>query len=241
MTAFARLLAETAPDRQDFIALPLIQEVLRDGASRELYLDFLGQAFHHVKRTASLLALAAARCGPEDGLYQAALFEYIVEERGHDEWILEDIAALGGDADAVRRGAPRFACKVMIAHAYYLVDHVSPYGLLGIVHVLEGMSVALAERAAVAIRAIVAPSTDGGFKYLTTHGGLDVEHTAMFEKLIDAMDGRHLPVVIEAARDFYTLYGEMFRDLDRRRAVPAPQKAAGGNAKITQSGSARFR
>ena len=73
MSAYLKLIEHTAASRQEFIELPLIQEVLRSGASKELYLDFLGQAYHHVKCTAPLLALAAGRCGGEDRRYQAAM------------------------------------------------------------------------------------------------------------------------------------------------------------------------
>ena len=217
MSAFQQLLQQTAPARQAFIALPLIQDVLRNGASKDLYLDFLGQAYHHVGSTAPLLALAAARCGPQDRLYQSALFEYIAEERGHELWILEDIQAVGGDPEQVRRSAPRFPCKVMVGHAYYLIDRVSPYGLLGMIHVLEGMAVALAGKAVAALRESVGAADGGGFKYLTTHGDLDVHHSELFETLINGMDQRHLPLVIETTGDFYKLYGDLFRDLDARR------------------------
>jgi pyrroloquinoline quinone (PQQ) biosynthesis protein C len=221
MSPFQELLHETASARQEFTQIPLIQEVLRNGASKDLYLDFLGQAYHHVKCTAPLLASAASRCGAEDYVYQTALFEYIEEERGHELWILEDIEALGGDADKVRRSTPRLPCKVMVGHAYYLIDRVSHYCLLGMVHVLEGMAVALASKAVSAIRSTLAASNDEGFKYLTTHSDLDVEHAKVFENLVDKMDRRHLPVVIEAATDFYKLYGDVFRDLDQRHATSA--------------------
>jgi pyrroloquinoline quinone (PQQ) biosynthesis protein C len=219
MSAFAQLLQQTASARQTFIALPLIQDVLRNGASKELYLDFLGQAYHHVGSTAPLLALAAARCGPEDQLYQSALFEYIAEERGHELWILEDIHAVGGDPEQVLRSAPRFPCKVMVGHAYYVIDRVSPYGLLGMIHVLEGMAVALAAKAVSALRQSIGAADGGGFKYLTTHGDLDVRHSALFEDLINRIDRRHLPLIIETTADFFKLYGDLFRDLDRRRAA----------------------
>jgi pyrroloquinoline quinone (PQQ) biosynthesis protein C len=219
MSAFQQLFQQTASARQSFIELPLIQDVLRNGASKELYLDFLGQAYHHVRCTAPLMALAAARCGPEDHLYQAALFEYIEEERGHELWILEDIHAVGGDPEQVRLGAPRFPCKVMVGHAYYVVDRVSPYGLLGMIHVLEGMAVALAGKAVSALRGSIETVNEGGFKYLTTHGDLDVRHSEFFENLINHLDKRHLPMVIETTGDFYKLYGDLFRDLDQRRTT----------------------
>src|ERR1700693_329672 len=184
MSQFQLLLAQTSSARRRFIELPLIQEAMRQGGSRGLYLDFLGQAYHHVKHTAPLLALATARCGPNDRPYRSALLEYSSEEQGHEECILEDIDALGGDPDAVRRGAPRLPCKVMVSHAYYLTDRVSPYGLLGMIHVLEGMSVALAGQAARAIRSSLQIGSDAGFKYLTTHGDLDVEDTKLFQRLL---------------------------------------------------------
>jgi hypothetical protein len=217
MSQFQQLLAQTSPARQRFIELPLIQEAMRQGGSKGLYLDFLGQAYHHVKHTAPLLALATSRCGPNDRRYQSALLEYISEEQGHEEWVLEDIDALGGDSDAVRRGSPRLPCKVMVSHAYYLTDRVSPYGLLGMIHVLEGMSVALAGQAARAIRDSLQAGSDAGFKYLTTHSDLDVEHTMLFERLLDGLDPRHLPLVIESAGDFYTLYGAIFQDIEAHR------------------------
>jgi pyrroloquinoline quinone (PQQ) biosynthesis protein C len=221
MRPFDRLAAETAAARREFIALSLIQHVLANGAPKDLYVDFLGQAYHHVKCTAPLMALAAARCGVTDRRYQAALFDYIAEERGHEEWILEDIAALGADPGAVRNGSPRMPCKIMVGHAFYLVDHVSPYGLLGMIHVLEGMAVALASNVVQAMQRTVAASGDAGFKYLTTHGDLDVGHARFFEQLIDDIDPAHLPLVIECTRDFYVLYGNLFRDLDVRRHAAA--------------------
>jgi hypothetical protein len=221
MSQFQRLLAQTSSARRQFVELPLIQEAMRQGGPKGLYLNFLGQAYHHVKHTAPLLALATSRCGPNDGPYQSALMEYSSEEQGHEEWILEDIDALGGDSNAVRRGSPQLPCKVMVSHAYYLTDRVSPYGLLGMIHVLEGMSVALAGQAARAIRESLQAGSGAGFKYLTTHSDLDVEHTKLFERLLDGLDPQHLPLVIESAGDFYTLYGAIFQDLQARRETIA--------------------
>jgi pyrroloquinoline quinone (PQQ) biosynthesis protein C len=226
MSNFQQLMQETAPARQQFMEIPLIQEVVRKGASKDLYLDFLTQAYHHVKCTAPLLASAAGRCSVDDYVYQAALFEYIDEERGHELWILEDINALGGDAEEVRRSAPRLPCKLMVGHAYYLIDRVSPYAMLGMIHVLEGMAVALASKAVSAIRSSIASTSDEGFKYLTTHSDLDIAHAEFFEGLIDKIDRRHLPLVIGTAIDFYKLYGDLFRELDQRRAATSTASAA---------------
>ena len=52
-------------------------------------------------------AACKAALPPRQAWLRGALDEYIEEEQGHDEWILDDIAACGADADAVRRGAAR--------------------------------------------------------------------------------------------------------------------------------------
>ncbi|HEY1982335.1 MAG TPA: iron-containing redox enzyme family protein [Xanthobacteraceae bacterium] len=225
MSNFQQLAQESAPARQQFMEIPLIQEVLRMGAPKDVYLDFLSQAYHHVKCTAPLLASAAGRCGVDDYVYQAALFEYIEEERGHELWILEDINALGGNTEEVRRSAPRLPCKLMVGHAFYLIDRVSPYAMLGMIHVLEGMAVALATKAVSAVRLSIASAADEGFKYLTTHSDLDVVHAEFFQNLVDKIDRRHLSLVIETATDFYKLYGDLFRELDQRRATSTASAA----------------
>jgi len=215
LSLFQRLQRETASDRDAFVAIPLIQHTVAHGASKDLYLAYLVQAYHHVKHTCGLLALAASRCRPDDRAYQDALFDYIEEERGHDLWILEDIAALGGDIAAVRGAEAGLACKLMVAYAYYGIDHVSPYSLLGMVHVLEGMSVLLARKAAAAIgRSLDVAPDQNGFKYLTSHGALDEEHVEFFEKVVNRIEKPAAQkAVIDTARVMYRLFGDIFRDL----------------------------
>ena len=73
MSFYARLIAETAKEQDAFLAIPIVQHAIRNGAPRALYLDFLGQAYHHVKHTFPLLELAASRT--KDERYQDALVE----------------------------------------------------------------------------------------------------------------------------------------------------------------------
>jgi pyrroloquinoline quinone (PQQ) biosynthesis protein C len=186
MNFYDRLYAETTPARNAFLSIPLIQEAVRSGASRELYVDFLTQAYHHVKHTYPLLALASVHTTSEP--YQDALVEYMEEERGHEKWILDDIAAFGGDAEAVRRGKPGQACQIMVGYTYYAIQWVSPYAMLGSVHVLEGMSTMLADKVAAALHTSLGGDGKKGFSYLISHGSLDIEHVAFFKTLVNGID-----------------------------------------------------
>jgi pyrroloquinoline quinone (PQQ) biosynthesis protein C len=215
MTPFEGLYEETAEARERFLAIPLVKHAVANGATRELYLAFLTEAYHHVKHTFPLLALAAAHT--RDERYQSALAEYMNEERGHDKWILDDIRAMGGDAAAVEWGKPGMACQVMVGYAYYSIEWISPYALLGMVHVLEGLSVMLAGKVAGAVQNALGAEGAGGFSYLRSHGTLDVEHTALFRRLVDSLeDPKALDVIIGAARVMYRLYGAIFEDLGAR-------------------------
>ena len=215
---YDRLMRETERERNGFISIPLIGAALRSGASRELYLDFLTQAYHHVKHTFPLLAFAAART--TDEAYQDALVEYMEEERGHEKWILNDIEAMGGNEDAVREGKPGIACEVMVGYTYYAIEWVSPYAMLGSVHVLESMSTLLADQAADAIQRSLAHRGNDGFSYLRSHGALDIEHVAFFKKLVNGITDTSIQqIVIEASKVFYRLYGDMYHELATRHRV----------------------
>ncbi|MBC8269128.1 MAG: iron-containing redox enzyme family protein [Rhodospirillaceae bacterium] len=218
MSFYQELLDQTAQERADFISIRLISHVVENGVSRNLYADFLSQAYHHVRHTCPLLQAALERCGPQDETYKTALQEYIREEEGHDEWILDDIRALGFDDQAVRAGQARLACRVMVSHAYFQLDKVSPYALLGMVHVLEGMSMLLADKAAKSIAESLGDESLQAFSYLTSHGTLDIEHVAFFESLVNTISDQQIQkLIINSAKDFYRLYGDIFRDIDVNR------------------------
>jgi hypothetical protein len=89
---------------------------------------------------------------------------------------------------------------------------VSPAGLLGMVHVLEGTSSALATRAADSIaKALALPPA--AFTYLTSHGALDQEHVRFFEKTVNHLKADDQEHVVHVARRVYRLYGDIFRGL----------------------------
>ena len=87
----------------------------------------------------------------------------------------------------VRDGKPGIACQVMVAYTYYAIEWISPYAMLGSVHVLEGMSTLLADKAADSIQRSLGGRGKDGFSYLRSHGALDIEHVAFFKKLVNGI------------------------------------------------------
>lgn len=226
MTHHDELLAATAPERAALLATPFIRDGAAGALTREDYLDFLGQAYHHVKHTLPLVMACGSRLPARLEWLRTAMAHYVEEETGHQEWILNDIRACGGDAKAVRNASPRLPAEVLVAYAYDVIHRVNPVGFLGMVLVLEGTSAAVATRAADALmRALDLPRT--GFSYLTSHGTLDIEHTRFFETLVNGLDEKSdLAVLAHCARVFYRLYADIFSDLDAVRMRRAALEAA---------------
>ncbi len=97
MSFHARLLAETARERAELQGLPIVQRALAGRIRREEYAAFLGQAYHHVRHTVPLLMACGARLPARHEWLRRAVAEYIEEEIGHEEWVLDDLEALGED------------------------------------------------------------------------------------------------------------------------------------------------
>jgi pyrroloquinoline quinone (PQQ) biosynthesis protein C len=229
MRFHARLLAETADARNDLAATPIIQACLRGEVSLPSYLAFLGEAYHHVRHTVPLMHACRAALPERNRWLTPALDEYIEEERGHEQWILSDIDAGGGDSEAVRRKEPGHATDVMVAYAYDTIARRNPLGFFGMVHVLEGTSVSLALLAADRIQQTLG-LPDTAFRYLRSHGTLDQQHTAHFAELMDKVsDAGDQTDIVHAARRFYRLYADVFRSLPLPTAdlaISLPARAA---------------
>jgi pyrroloquinoline quinone (PQQ) biosynthesis protein C len=214
MSFYQQLQQATAGERANLLATPLITAALTGQVNRQQYLNFLSRAFHHVKHTVPLLMACGARLPDRQEWLRSAIAHYIEEEIGHHEWILNDIAAAGGDADAVRASRPDFDTDVMVAYAYDTVMRRNPVGFFGMVYVLEGTSVSLATNAASVLqRALDLPPS--AFSYLSSHGALDVEHIDDYEQLVNRLDTPDdREAIVTNAQTFFRLYGNVFRSID---------------------------
>ena len=217
MTFFHTLQDRTAAERDHLLAAPVLQLAVDGKLSLETYIAFLTQAYHHVKHTVPLLMACGARLPERHEWLRSAIAEYIEEELGHQEWILNDLAACGADPEAVRHGQPALATELMVAYVYDRIARHNPVSFFGMVNVLEGTSIALATRAASAIRGSLGLPPEA-FSYLNSHGSLDQEHIRFFEGLMNRLDAdEDREAVVHTARVVYRLYGDMFRSLPLAR------------------------
>lgn len=193
---------------------------------RERYLAYLGAMYGLVRASVPLMERAAWRCerspDPAAGLIGAYLGRHCAEERGHDDWLLADLAAAGGDPVRVAGTLPPTGVATMAGAQYYWIEHHHPVALLGYVAVLEGHAPGpelarwLEERTALPAAA---------FRTVRDHAALDTGHQADLDHLLDTLPlgpGHRTAVRVSALHTSRELAG-LFRELAGR--TPAARTA----------------
>ena len=222
MSFFDDLVASTAAERAAFAAIPQIRDGLSGRISRDAYVAYLEQAYHHVRHTAPLMQAARARLDDDHAVFKAALDDYIAEETGHEQWILNDIRAAGGDpAQTVRQG-PNIATELMVAYAYDAIHRGNPMAFFGMVYVLEGTSIQLASVGAEAVQQSLG-LPPAAFTYLVSHGTLDQDHILFLKRLLDGVsDGADRAAILHMARVMFGLFGGVFASIPHAGPAAAP-------------------
>jgi hypothetical protein len=160
----------------------------RPGLDRR-YVEYL-RAMHGVLRASVPVMEMAVRCcadvgptAPVAAPLRRYLSEHIVEERGHDDWLLADLAAAGVDP-AVARAAPPACVARLVGPQYYWILHHDPVALLGYIAVLEGNA------PATALAGWIVASTglpDTAVRTVREHAALDRDHVEEVYHLLDAL------------------------------------------------------
>lgn len=218
MTAFFETLKQqTQQAQQQMLQAPIFAACTRGEIDKETYIAFLTQAFHHVKHTVPLLMACGGRLPEKYEWLRQAIGEYVEEEKGHHEWILNDIRACGADTDAVGanqgKGRVGTAIELMVAYLYHQIDRGNPIAFFGMVWVLEGTSVGVGGQIANLIKTTL-ELPDSAMSYLTSHSELDQEHIQLFEGLMNQItDEQDQAAIVDAANMVFHLYGQMLNDL----------------------------
>lgn len=188
----------------------LTSRVWQSPSVAELYPRYLCLLHGAIRATVPLMDLAieqAEALGAGDPV-AAGLADYLRrhrrEESGHDEWVREDLAAIGQDPDRLLSAMPAPAVANLVGAQYYWIRHHHPIALLGHIAVLEGyppspdLADVLQERTGYPAE---------GFRTLRRHTVLDVRHRDELLRTIDglALTAEHQQVLGLSA--LHTLQG----------------------------------
>ena len=227
---YEELQKQTEAERMSLVSSDIIQRCMAQNITLDEYIEFLTQAYHHVKFTVPLLMAVGARLPDSMEWLREAVAEYIKDELGHQEWILNDIEACGGDKEAARNSTPNAETELMVAYAWYLIERKDPVGFFAMVQVLEGTSVNLADQAASQIKeALGLP--EKAFTYLRSHGAIDQTHIKYLENLMNRFeDPEQQTLIVHCTKMFYQLYKGVFDSVASSAVSNSKQKVTANHA-----------
>ena len=164
---------------------------------RDLFPEYLLTLYASMRATVPLLEAGAERAralAPSDAV-AAGLVPYFIEhareELNHDEWLLEDMAALGLDAERARARHAPADVAAMVGTQYYWLEYSHPISLMGCFAVLEGSPPEVEVLEQVAARTGIPAAA---FRTLHKHAILDPHHRDDLDAVLD-----ELPITPEHA------------------------------------------
>jgi pyrroloquinoline quinone (PQQ) biosynthesis protein C len=155
----------------------------------ELYPHYLFMSHCIIRASVPLMELGRDVALRRQGDRVAALVAdyldtHIPEERGHDEWLLEDLESLGVAREEVLSRPPSPSVASLVGSQYYWIQHYHPVALLGYITLLEGYPPIASEIEELQRRTGYGPAA---FRTLSLHGELDPHHGAELDAVLDSL------------------------------------------------------
>jgi hypothetical protein len=155
-----------------------------------LYPEFLFRNHAVVRSSVPLMRTALLSCRGQFSSDPLApglatyLEQHIPEEMHHDDWILEDLQALGFVREEILARIPPVSASLLVGAQYYWIFHVHPIALLGYIAVLEGTPPDADYFARVLRRAKI---TEAAATNIFRHARLDPRHRDDLDAALDAL------------------------------------------------------
>lgn len=214
MSFFITLIETTDANRRDLEAIPKVHAMVNHGLTLPEYQAFLHDLYHIVWHFCPIMGAAASRLDDRFREVRYELYERIEEEKGHELWVLEDIAAVGADQARAKSAPPSAATQAMIAWNYHGADRLHPCSVLGMLYTLEVIASVYGGRVADSIARAIGRDVDaGGFKFLSSHATMDMDHMAKLNVLVKTIgDPAAQAAIIESTRVNFHQFGQLFRE-----------------------------
>jgi pyrroloquinoline quinone (PQQ) biosynthesis protein C len=222
MSFFITLVELTDASRRELETIPKVHTMVHHGLTLPEYKAFLHDLYHVVWHFCPIMAAAVARCSDRFRGVRYELYERIEEEKGHESWVLEDIEAVGGDVPSAVANPPSAPVQAMIAFNYFAAERVHPCSVLGMLYMLEVVSSVYGGRVSDSIARKLGRDVDaGGFKFLSSHATMDLDHMAKLNRLVKTIDDADAQSsIVNSTRVNFYQFGRMFGEGGFASLVP---------------------
>lgn len=184
---FIDLVARTDEARRAFETNPKVLDIVGNGMSLDRYRKFLLELYHVVWHFNPVCAAAASRIGDGHKAVRYFLYEHMHEEKGHEQWVLNDLEVVGVTAKDALGYAPSRHILGFVGYNYWAADRRHPLSVLGMVYALEVVASVYGGPMTAAIKESLLLEADRGISFVSSHSELDAQHMAELRVVLNGI------------------------------------------------------
>jgi len=191
---FADLITRTDEARREFETNPVVLDAVAHGMPIARYRSLLLELYHLVWHFNPVCAAAASRVPDKLRQVRYFLYEHMHEESGHEQWVTNDLEAVGVSQATVLAHQPSLNTLALVGYNHWAADRRDPCSVLGMMYTLEVIASVYGGSFAEAIRSSLLLEGDRGVSFISSHATMDAEHMAELRQVLNTVDD-------EAARE----------------------------------------
>jgi pyrroloquinoline quinone (PQQ) biosynthesis protein C len=204
---FADLVVRTDEARRAFETHPVVLDAVANGMSVQRYRRFLLELYHVVWHFNTITAAAASRISDTHRQIRYHLYEHMHEESGHEEWVVNDLDAVGVSPEFTRAHEPSLHTLALTGYNYWAAERRHPCSVLGMIYALEVIASVYGGPFASAIKEVLLLEGERGVSFVNSHATMDTLHMASLREVLNTLrdDAARDAVVESASVNFHHL------------------------------------
>lgn len=184
---FADLVVRTDEARRAFETHPTVLDAVARGMSIERYRRLLLELYAIVWHFNPVCAAAASRVSDQHREVRYHLYEHMHEEKGHEDWVLNDLSAVGVEPPVVRAHVPSVYTLALTGYNYWAADRRHPCSVLGMLYALEVIASVYGGPFASAVKESLLLEGERGVSFISSHATMDAEHMAELRLVLNTV------------------------------------------------------
>ena len=202
---FVDLVSRTDEARRGFESNSKVLDIVANGLPLERYRNLLLELYHVVWHFNPVCAAAASRVGDAHKQVRYFLYDHMNEEKGHEEWVINDLDAMGVKVEQALAYQPSQYLLALNGYNYWSADRRHPCSVLGMMYTLEVVASVYGGPMTAAITDSLLLQGDRGISFISSHATMDAEHMAELRVILNTLhdDGVKDAIVESAIFNFH--------------------------------------
>lgn len=198
---FADLVGRTDEARRAFETHPVVMDAVAVGMPLERYQRLLLELYHVVWHFNPVCAAAASRLQDTHQSVRYHLYDHMHEEKGHEQWVMNDLEAVGVSPQRTRAHAPSIDTLALNGYNYWAADRRHPCSVLGMLYALEVIASVYGGPFSSAIKESLLLEGERGVSFIGSHATMDAEHMAELRLVLNTVeDSEAREAIVESTK-----------------------------------------